>query len=217
MAMKHKHSLQYRSGIRTQHGFVLIFVLVTLVILLIGAVAIARSITGSQQIVGNLGFKRDLSNQGERALEVAMDSVRNSGALAAAAARNQDMLAANYKATLLDTNAQAIPLALLSDAEFEKVGSAKNDIVVRDMNVTVRYLIDRMATAPGVCGPGTCSMVNQNAFGGGSSEWINSQSNGGGTDPNPGAVPQQPIYRITVRVSGPRKTQSFFQSTFTTD
>jgi len=202
---------------RPPRGFVLIFVLITLVILLIGAVAIARSITAGQQIVGSLGFKRDLANQGERAIEVAMDSVRNSGALADVSARNQDLKTANYKATLLPSNAQSIPLALLSEAEFANVGSAGNDIVIRDLGVTVRYVVDRMATAPGLCGPSTCSMINPTPFGGGSSEWINSQTSEGGTDANPGAVPQQPIYRISVRVSGARKTQSFFQSTFTTN
>ncbi|HEY9106944.1 MAG TPA: hypothetical protein VIN58_09720 [Roseateles sp.] len=202
---------------RPQGGFVLIFVLVTLVIMLIGAVAITRSISGSQQIVGNLGFKRDLTNQGERALEVAMASVRNNGALADVTVRNQDLRAANYSAKLLEVNAQTIPLALLSDAEFEKVGLTENDIVIGDMNVTVRYVVDRMATGPGACDTNTCFTVNPIGFGGGSSEWINSQNNGGGVEKNPGAVPQQPVYRISIRVSGPRKTLSFFQATFTTD
>jgi len=202
---------------RPQGGFVLIFVLVTLVIMLIGAVAIARSISGSQQIVGNLGFKRDLTNQGERALEVAMASVRNNGALADVTARYQDVRAANYSAQLLEANAQAIPLALLSDAAFEKVGLADNDIVVDDMNVTVRYVVDRMATVRGPCDSNACTTVNQIGFGGGSSEWIKSENNGSGGEQNPGAAPQQPVYRISVRVSGPRKTLSFFQATFTTD
>lgn len=215
--MKPMVSNPHRSSPHIQRGFVLIFVLITLVILLIGAVAIARSITAGQQIVGSLGFKKDLANQGERAIEAAMDNVRNTGALADVNARNQDLKAANYKATLLPTNAQSIPLALLSEAEFGNVGAAGNDIVIGDLGVTVRYVVDRMATAPGTCSPSTCSMVNQTPFGGGSSEWINSQSSDAGADANPGAVPQQPIYRISVRVSGPRKTQSFFQSTFTTN
>lgn len=202
---------------RPQRGFVLIFVLIVLVILMIGAVAIARSISGSQQIVGNLGFKRDLTNQGERALEVAMASVRNNGALANVTARYQNLRAANYSATLLEANAQAVPLALLSDAEFERVGTADNDIVVADMNVTVRYVVDRMARVRGPCDSSTCVMVNQIGFGGGSSEWIKSENNGSGGEQNPGAAPQQPVYRISVRVSGPRKTLSFFQATFTTD
>lgn len=215
--MKHLTAPRPASRRQAQRGMVLIFALITLVIMMIGAVAIARSIGGSQFITGNLGFKRDLSNQGERALQEALKAVR-SGPLADVAARNSDLKSANYKATLLPTNAHGIPKALLSDAEFKKVGSADQDIRIDGMGVEVRYVVDRIAAADGICGPGQCAMAGQPVFGGGSNEWINSQGNGGEVkNPNPGATPQQPVYRITVRVSGPRKTLSFFQSTFTSN
>lgn len=197
---------------------VLIFALITLVILLIGAVALSRSINASQFFVGNIGFKRDLTNQGERALQIAMDAVRTGGALQLVATRNTDLQSANYKATLLPSNAQGIPNALLSDTDFAAVGVSTNDITVAGMSVTIRYVIDRMATTTGACSTSICTMANQNVFGGGSSEWINSQTNSGAANnANPSAVPQQPIYRITLRVTGPRNTMSFFQSTFTTN
>ncbi|KQY81667.1 MULTISPECIES: hypothetical protein [Roseateles] len=215
--MKHATPAHGTPGRQAQRGIVLVFALITLVILLIGAVAISRSISASQFITGNLGFKRDLAHQGERALQAAMAAVRN-GPLADVAARNDDLKSANYKATLLPTNAQGIPKALLSDEEFSKVGSADRDIQIDDMSVKVRYVVDRLAAATGGCGPTHCAMANETVFGGGSSEWINSQGNSGATkEPNPGAAPQQPVYRITVRVSGPRRTLSFFQSTFTTN
>jgi Tfp pilus assembly protein PilX len=202
-----------------QRGIVLIFALIVLVIMMIGAVAITRSISGSQLTVGNLGFKRDLANQGEQALQKAMDAVRDSGALASPDVRTNDLKAANYKATMLPTNPQGVPLALLSKSAFDAVGVASNDIAVGDgSGVTIRYVIDRMATTTGICGPSTCMMANQTVFGGGSSEWINSGTNSGNaSDPQPSAVPQQAVYRLTVRVNGPRGTQSFFQSTFTVE
>lgn len=214
--MKRIHT-HLRSPKHNQHGIALIFALITLVILLIGAVAISRSINSSQFTIGNIGFKRDLTNQGERALQIAMDAVRT-GPLAVVTTRNTNLTNANYSATLLATNAQGIPNALLSDTTFATVGVASNDITVADMGVTVRYVIDRMATAPGGCSSSTCTMANQTVFGGGSSEWINSQTNSGAANnANPSAVPEQPIYRITLRVKGPRNTLSFFQSTFTTN
>ena len=198
-----------------QRGIVLIFALITLVILLIGGVAISRSISGAQFTVGNIGFKRDLANQGERALLKVMEEMRGTGALASVTTRNTDLKAANYKATLLPTNGQGIPTALLSNTEFDSVGVATNDITVSD-TLKVRYVIDRVATINGTCGPNTCAMANQIVFGGGSSEWINSQTNSGSANnPNPSAVPLQPVYRLTLKVTGPRKTLSFFQSTFT--
>jgi type IV pilus assembly protein PilX len=189
-----------------QRGMVLVFALITLVILLIGAVAISRSITSSQLVLGNIGFKRDLTNQGERALLIALNAVRSTGALATDAARNKNLQAANYSASLLATNAQGIPTALLSDGQFAAMGTAGNDIEVKDMGVKIRYVIDRMATKDGACSSKNCTMVTQKPDG----EASNDQ--GKGLIP-----PEQPIFRITLRVTGPRNTLSFFQSTFTAD
>lgn len=205
-----------------QHGIVLVFALITLVIMLIGAVAISRSISSSQFTVGNIGFKRDLANQGERALQIALDAVRGSGALSAVATRNANLKAANYSATLLPTNPQGIPNALLSDSDFSGVGVSTNDITVSEASgverVKIRYVIDRMAVNAGACTSSICTMANQSVFGGNSAEWINSQTNSGAANnANPSAVPEQPIYRITLRVTGARNTLSFFQSTFTTN
>ncbi|MCE4537627.1 hypothetical protein LXT12_10230 [Pelomonas sp. P7] len=189
---------------RQQRGIVLVFALITLVILMIGAVAISRSVSSSQFTLGNIGFKRDLTNQGERAIQLAMQAVRAGGALSTEAARNADMKSANYSATLLPTNAQGIPTALLNDAAFAAVGSAP-DISVDVMRVKIRYVIDRMATTAGPCTPSTCTMANQQVFGGASNE---------APKPSP---PAQAIFRMTLKVTGPRNTVSFFQSTFTTN
>lgn len=192
--------------------------MIALVIMLIGAVAIIRSMNSAQFNIGNIGFKRDLSNQSERAVQAAMDAVRGSGVLADPTVRLTNLKSANYSAVKLTNNAQGIPTALLSDTEFATVGTATNDIVVSDLNVTLRYVVDRLATTTGSCSTDTCIVANQTVFGGSSSEWINSQTNSGAlSNPNPSAVPQQPIYRLTVRLTGPRNTLSFFQSTFTSD
>ena len=132
------------------------------------------------------------------------------------APRQANLKAENYSATLLATNPQGIPNALLSNTEFNVVGTASKDIAFRGMEV--RYVVDRISNTAGACSPATCVLSNQNVFGGSASEWINSQSNSGAVNSaNPSAVPQQPVYRITVRVRGPRNTLSFFQSTITSD
>lgn len=193
---------------RSQQGVVLIYALITLVIMLIGAVAISRSISANQFSLGNIGFKRDLTNQGERAIIVAMDAVRANGALANEAARNNDMVAANYSATMLPTNAQGIPTALLGDDDaFAAVGRPGNDIDVADMGVRIRYVIDRLTTSTGACTPSTCTMAGATSEVFGGAPTGNSRL----------APPDQPIFRLTLRVTGPRNTLSFFQSTFTTD
>lgn len=198
-----KHSTHALSRRGSQRGIVLVFALITLVILLIGAVAMSRSLSSSQFALGNIGFKRDMTNQGELAMRLAMAQVQAGGALADPALRNANLRAANYSATMLPTNAEGIPLALLTNAGFAAVGGAP-DIEPEGTGITIRYVVDRLGLA-GPCTPNTCAMATPQVFG--------TASNG----PPPPVPPAQPIFRLTLKVTGPRNTVSFFQSTFTTN
>jgi hypothetical protein len=198
---------------KTQRGVVMLFGLIALVIMLVGAVAIVRSVNTSLANAGNLGFKRDLTNQGDRAIATVLTLVQ-SGALGTEAARQSSDTSRNYSATLLPSNAQGLPTALLaSDTGFATVGATSNDISVAGMGVTLRYVVDRLCVNTGLAAPSHCTMDdNQVPMGG----------NGGGgaiaEDPvagNSGAVPRQVVYRLSIRVDGPRQTQAFFQTTFT--
>lgn len=191
------------NSMQQQRGVVLVFALIALVIMLIGAVAITRSINSSQFNIGNIGFKRDLANQSERAVQLAMNAVNAGGALADPTKRLTALASANYSAVKLADNIQGIPNILLqSDAQFATVGTAP-DIDVSGMNVKVRYVVDRLATAEGACNSTNCTMSTAQVFGGAASEL------------NPVTPTPQPVYRLTVRLTGPRNTLSFFQSTFT--
>lgn len=188
--------------------------MIALVVLLIGAAAIMQSMNTALFTAGNLGFKRDLTNQGERALNTVIDMV-GTGALGNEAARQANNKAQNYSATIFtDTNGQGIPAALLSDSAFDAVGVASNDITIADMKVTVRYVVDRLcATGTTAVNPTACSVAGNVApLGGSSSDTARAEdSSSGGV----GALVPQAIYRISIRVSGPRGTQSFFQATLT--
>lgn len=188
---------------REQHGLVLIFAMIALVIMLVGAVAISRSVSSAQFNIGNIGFKRDLTNQSERAMAQVMAVVRT-GALATPASRLTNLASANYSAVKLADTPQGIPTTLLqSDTDFASAWTAP-PIDIADLNVKARYVIDRLATAPGACSDTTCTMATPKVFGGAASE--------------PPVTPApQAIYRLTVKLTGPRNTMSFFQSTFTTD
>jgi type IV pilus assembly protein PilX len=176
------------SGRRAQRGAVLLFALIALGVLLIGTVALMRSMNTSLFTAGNFGFKRDLTNQGERAVAAVLDLVQT-GALGSDAAR--------------EANGEGIPLALLSDAAFAAVGAAGNDISAADMGVTVRYVIDRLCVATGPATPASCAVFSPPPQGG---------SSGAKDHDEP---PTRFVYRVSIRVDGPRRTQSFFQSTFT--
>lgn len=222
--MKHHH---YSRTASRQRGVVLLFSLVALVVLLIAAVALMRSFNSSLSMSGNIAFKRDLQNQGERAINKVLPLFRAGGTLDTDTLRSTDLKASNYSATMLPGNAQGIPNALQSDASFNAVGVASNDITPANepslvgQEVRIRYVIDRLATSTGSCttlGPTACLMTTDVVpAGGSSSQWrtpTRTSSTPGGTVA-PAITTGTPVYRLTVRVNGPRETQAFYQSTFT--
>jgi type IV pilus assembly protein PilX len=191
-----------------QQGVVLIFSLLVLLILAIGAVALLRSVNSSLLSAGNLAFHRDLVNQGEQAVSTVMTEFKTNGPPLSGAPTTADLPAANYKSTVLPTNAQGVPLALLDDTAgpngFLSVGVAANDIIPNATSqVTIRYVIDRLCTLTGTASSPNC--VQSTAL-----------PTGGTANHNTAvAPPSATVYRVSVRVTGPRNTQAFLQTTFT--
>jgi Tfp pilus assembly protein PilX len=188
-----------------QRGVVLIFTLIVLLILTIGGLALVRSMHSSLFSAGNLAFRRDLVNQGEQAVANVMAEFGSGGILSTSAVTDGDLLSANYTSTTLQTNPQGVPTALLvSDLNFAAYGTTANDIAgPANSNVTIRYVIDRLCNATGVASSTTCV-----------------QSTGlppGGTHNRNTAVPapSATVYRLSARVTGPRNTQVFLQTTIT--
>lgn len=193
---------------RRERGVVLLFCLVVLVVLLAGGVAVMRSMNASLATAGNLAFRRDLINQGEQATARVLTQFRTGGVLQTPASEAADLTSANYSASRLDTNAQGIPTVLLqSDSAFGAKGSTSNDIVYN--GVTVRYIIDRLCNAtglPSALGPTGCVYApSTTQVTGGSSQRARDDL------PPPSSI----VYRLSIRVTGPRDTQVFLQSSFT--
>ena len=193
-----------RRTARPQHqrGVIMIITLIALVILMIGGVALVRSFDTSMLLSGNLAFKRDLVNQGERGMAQAITAL-TSGTLASDPTRQNDLASSNYSATVLPTDLRSgIPLALFGDDPTFTAAWTAGDIT--DAQVTIRYVIDRQCSASGAYDASTCnSMVGVAADASGSNFL---KKAGGGT---------RPVYRISVRVTGPRNTQAFLQNTVT--
>ncbi|WP_440534621.1 pilus assembly PilX family protein [Variovorax sp. YR566] len=183
-----------------QRGVILLFCLIVLVILMAGSVAVVRSMHTSLATAGNLAFRRDLVNQGERAVSLVLAKFVGSGTLADA---TDDLPGENFKATKLDTNTQGVPNALLNDKTFATVGKASNDITDTAAQVSIRYVIDRLCSNTG---PATSTGCVQSSA---------APAGGTVTPTPPPAAPTATIYRLSLRVSGPRDTQVFMQSTFT--
>lgn len=222
--MKHRHSSTSALNSRrsSQRGVVLLFSLIALVILLIAAVALVRSFNTSLFTAGNIAFKRDLQNQGERAMDKVLTQFRTGGVLASQTARNTDSTTYHYKASMLPTNALGIPTALQSATAYALVADAATDIKestdasLTGQAVSIQYVVDRLCTAgTTIENPANCQLSNNPVPSGTSSSNIQSAERAGMCATCVPATPQGVVYRLTVKVTGPRNTQSFFQSTFT--
>lgn len=196
-------------GQPAQRGATLFFVLMAMAIMLIASVALIRSINSSMSMAGNLAFKRDLINQADQAVVAAMAALDPAGALGSATARATSASGSNYSATRLPGNDQGIPDALLSDTAFATVGLAANDITVAGQGVTVRYVIDRLCQNNINEGASTADQIAAACTVGPSPD----ARGGSASDPNVAKRPSQVLYRLSVRVTGPRNTQVFLQST----
>ena len=202
-----------RPGPRTQTGAVLLLGLIVLTIMLIGSLAMMRSVETSASNSGNLAFKRDLGNQAERAAQ-RVRTLFATGALSTEPARDAHAQGSNYRASMLPDNAQGIPTALFDDALFATVGDPVNDIVLTENGVQVariRYLLDRLCDAPGAPAVDRC-VTEPIDLPGGSATEMNSAENASAS--GAGALPQPILYRLSVRVDGPRGTRGFYQSTY---
>jgi Tfp pilus assembly protein PilX len=186
-----------------QRGVVLVFALLVLLILAIGAVAVLRSVGNTQLSAGNLAFHRDLVNQGEQAVANVLTAFKTN-APPLGGVTTADMQAANYSSVILPANPQGVPNVLLgNNATFLAAALPANDIPGATPDITIRYIIERMCTVTGAATITNCV-----------------QSTGlptGGTHNRNTAVapPSATVYRVSVRVDGPRLTQAFLQTTFT--
>jgi Tfp pilus assembly protein PilX len=189
-----------RAGRDGQRGVVLIYALVAMVLLMVSGLALVRGMGTSVAISGNFALRRDLLNEGEQGV-VSAESMFTTGALATVAARTAAVPAANYSPTTLATDNNGIPLALLSDTTFAGVGSTANDLTPEN-GVTVRYVIDRLCVA------GTTRPVFSDC-----AAYTGATKGRGDLRQNAAGGPFKPVYRITVRVMGPKNSMTFLQTT----
>jgi len=226
--MKHRSTPVECPRRSSQRGVVLLFSLIALVILLIAAVALVRSFNTSLFTAGNIAFKRDMQNQGERAIDKVLTEFRTGGALASPAAREVNNIDKHYSAAMLSSNAQGIPTALTSESAYATIAgpnsntnrdiTSENDSTLAGQAIKIQYVVDRLCSTPGSetsLGPTACVLANSPIPAGTSSSNLLSADRAPLCPTCSSAAPQGVVYRLTVKVSGPRGTTSFFQSTFT--
>ncbi len=193
----------------------LLFALIAVVIMMIAAVALIRSYNASLFMAGNIGFKRDMQTESELAVADALTAFRSGGALYARSARSNDIPSANYSASVLPVNNQGVPTALQSPLG---IPDKATDTSTLRTGIKYRYVIDRLCNQSGdesTLGPNSCVVSSGQAPTGTSESQILGAGQKALCSTCASAQPQSVVYRVSVRVEGPRNTVSFFQSTLT--
>jgi Tfp pilus assembly protein PilX len=198
------------AGASRQRGIVLIVALIALVLLSLAAIALTRSVDTGNLAAGNLAFKKrsvSASELGVSALIPKFD-VKNNGVLTTGTTAYNDSAVDCYRATIFtpditdSTNGmdmRGVPNIMLSTSSFDaKYSQCK--LTVAATGEVVRFLIDRQCSVTGAPSDSSC-ILPLNAYRGMTDN-----------DKPTGAGLVAPLYRITVRVDGPKNTVSYTQT-----
>lgn len=198
-----------------QRGIVLLFTMIALVLMLIAVAASIRSVHTSTMVVGNLAFRRDLTNRAELAVAQAKSALDIGGALNSEAARSADHASAHYSASRLASPAggMGVPAVLVSNAAYDAAGYSCMDGSGSPLpdcskpgadGILIRWVIDRQCVA------GTASFATS------ACAYLEASNDKGGSVQQATRKPRgtdRGLFRISVRVTGPRNTEAYIQTT----
>lgn len=182
--------MRRRTSSVRQKGAVLFIALIALVIMMMGVLALLRSVDSATGIAGNIGFRQ----QGVAATDIAVEAATNW--LAATSLADLTTLEGSLPADGYYAN-QDFGVV---DGDIMKFDWGANAHKLNDQNAyQLWYVIHRLCSAEGPPGTGTCSAGVNTLL-------QSSDVNAGGGN---GAL--TPLYRITARALGPRNSESVVQ------
>lgn len=201
-----------------QRGVVLFVVMLVLVVMALAASALVRSVDISTLAAGNLSFKQSALSATDIGVEASIAKFRTGSTLAFGPTTEGDVAAEAYFATIQATDSRGVPTALLNPTTFDTAHASNCFWATADWATTrtactsaapassmgqVRYLIDRQCTVAGPYNADTCNAADGSG-----------NTPGGSEDSLHTGVENSPVYRVTVRVDGPKNTVSFSQVVF---
>lgn len=201
---------------RHERGVVLIMALIVLVALTLGALALTRSVYTANAIAGNLAFQQAATHSADAGIEAAVAWLENNNGKTSstesescASEVGSSVLACSHTTQGYVANRQD-PSGTQSWADFwnDNIAGQARSLATDNAGNTVSYVIHRMCASSGDAQSTTndCTVAptaSSSTCSGGSScdaQRVNLDS------------VSQVYYRITVRVVGPRNTQSYVQS-----
>lgn len=185
-----------------QRGVVMMVAMIVLVAMTLAGIALTRSMETTNMIAGNMAFKQVSVQAADVAMEQAVAFIEGNGG---SGVLGGDLLANGYRASVdyappaMDTfwkNLEAAnSICYLAAAGCT---SNKNNAVADALGNIRGYVIERM------CQGATCAVVQHQVQSGGCCE-----------GPDCGDIPcysNDQMFRITVRVTGPRNTNTYIQT-----
>jgi len=189
--------------LKSQRGIILPIAMLAVLVMLIASIGLIRSTDTSVQVAGKLAFKQDATNQAERA-RLKVKTLFESGALSSATDRESDQLAQNYYASIQPSHDTGLPNILMDKSTYDSQFSS--NIADTSAQITVRYIIERLCYDDGAVSITNCITSSLNADIGGDAINLGNQGKAQGSD--------TPVYRLSVRVTGPQNTNAFMQSEY---
>ena len=199
-----------RTSRTRQRGVVLIIALLVMVVTILAAVALVRTVDVATLVSGNLAYRQAAVQAADSGVEAAraylmslpIDNL-NTPQLPAYFATWDGGITTTIKA--------------FDPATFDWKDSSATVTDVPDTSVTVQYVVHRMCQNTGnPADPNTYCFTSQTVTTGGSSNRIKEPGDLPCFDPNTGknlcGIAANPFYRISVKVSGPRGTVSYAQA-----
>lgn len=197
--MKKRQTLAFRRPVR-ERGMVLIFALIVLVAMTIASIALVRSVDITTQIAGNLAFRQS----GVQATDAGVENARKW--LMAAPSLLNDVPPSYY--STWNGGVTSTP-AIFDPSTFD--WSGKSSLPIDAAGNTATYVVHRMCQSPGDPSDFTKNCITAPTSASGNSNQIKPGGDFTCTGNNCTAS-NNPYYRITVRVTGPRNTVTYVQA-----
>lgn len=185
---------RFRNRPSRQRGVIsTVIAVIVLLITLMAAVALMRSVDTGSSVTGRLGFKQQVTQEAELAYQ---DAVARAASYLGQAGE-ADKSDIGYYATPQGTDIRGIPTALIAKA-------AGKSLKAPSTNDDIRYTVERLCPHAGpalTVAPNACLVPAATI-------------NGGSTTGNQGGFGSgaQAAYRLTVRVEGPKNAVSYVQT-----
>lgn len=194
-----------------QQGVVLFIALIALLVMSLAAVALIRSVDTNTMIAGNLSFRQAALVATDRGAEAALEWMDNTLSVNVTALNNHIPAEGYFATYVAECTGEQDPDGDEVDAIKLVDNCGVLSIADDGLGNEIRYIVQRMCYDPGSVLPyeadeSTC-MLGAAEIGTGSFAVKDASEAGMQLD-----AKQSPVYRVTVKVAGPKNTVSYAQT-----